>query len=268
MAEKIILRSNAFIKFWSGHYIYVSTIGTYTERMTKILRRRRIVTFVTAIMLISFAILQRQGAPNSNSSMGNQTTASSSLSTPSPAAASLESLAVKGRASKTGYTRAQFGDGWATNGGCDTRNIILNRDLHDVVVGNSCEVVSGTLDDPYTGKIIEFVRGPSSSDKVQIDHVVALGNAWQTGAQSLTYERRVELANDPLELLAVDGQANQIKSDGDAATWLPSNKPFRCQYVARQIAVKIKYSLWVTSAEKSAMQNVLSVCPGQRLPAA
>lgn len=184
------------------------------------------------------------------------------------AASALQQLAVKGRAPKTGYARTQFGDGWESIAGCDTRNIILHRDMTNVVENSNCQVVSGTLSDPYTGKIIQFSRGETSSADVQIDHVVALSNAWQTGAQQLTATLRQQLANDPLELLAVDGPANQQKSDGDAATWLPSNKPFRCQYVARQIAVKSKYSLWVTGAEKDAMTRVLATCSGQALPVA
>lgn len=136
------------------------------------------------------------------------------------------------------------------------------------VVGENCTVLSGTLDDPYTGKTITFKRGADTSAAVQIDHVVALGDAWQKGAQQLSAEQRKALANDPLELLAVDGPANQQKSDGDAATWLPSNKLFRCQYVARQVAVKAKYHLWVTQAEHDAIARVLSSCPGQLLPAA
>ncbi len=184
------------------------------------------------------------------------------------AAEALENLPIKGRAAKTGYARTQFGDGWQSVAGCDTRNIILNRDLLDVRVDDTCRVLSGTLNDPYTGNIIIFTRGESSSQAVQIDHVVALSNAWQTGAQGLTPVQRVTLANDPLELLAVDGASNQQKSDGDAATWLPPNKSFRCQYVARQIAVKLKYQLWVTSAEKDAMTRVLRDCPGQALPSA
>ena len=180
--------------------------------------------------------------------------------------AALESLAVKGRAPKTGYKRTQFGSGWRRVGVCDTRNIILARDLTDVNIGDDCKVLSGTLVDPYTNDVIAFTRGTDSSDDVQIDHVVALSNAWQTGAQQLTPERRVELANDPLELIAVDGGANQAKGDGDAATWLPANKAFRCQYVARQIAVKSKYGLWVTLPEKQAMLNILAKCPEQSLP--
>ena len=182
------------------------------------------------------------------------------------AADALAQLAVKGRAPKTGYERTQFGDGWAEINGCDTRNRILNRDLTGVVVNEKCQVVSGMLHDPYTGKDIAFSRGETSSQSVQIDHVVALSNAWQTGAQALSKDQRFQLANDPLELLAVDGPANQEKSDGDAATWLPSNKAFRCQYVARQIAVKVKYQLWVTVAEKEAMTRVLGTCAGQKLP--
>ncbi len=178
----------------------------------------------------------------------------------------LEQIAVKGRASKTGYERAQFGDGWEEKNGCDTRNTILNRDLTEVVLNEKCQVVSGILADPYAAKTITFTRGETTSDDVQVDHVVALSDAWQKGAQQLTLEKRIEFANDPLELLAVDGPANQQKGDGDAASWLPPNKAFRCQYIARQIAVKKKYSLWVTEAEKSAMLQVLASCPGQKLP--
>lgn len=180
----------------------------------------------------------------------------------------LATIPVKGRASKTGYARTQYGDGWGMTNGCDTRNIILNRDMQHVAVDPDCKVLSGTLNDPYTGKTIQFRRGADSSSDVQIDHVVALSDSWQKGAQLLTRERRQQLANDPLELLAVDGPANQAKGDGDAATWLPPNKLFRCQYVARQIAVKAKYNLWMTQAEHDAIEQVLGRCPGQLLPAA
>ncbi len=177
----------------------------------------------------------------------------------------LETLETKGRAPKSGYERAQFGDGWATVNGCTTRNIILHRDLENTVLDEACRVVSGTLQDPYTGEEIQFTKDESA--KVQIDHVVALSDAWQKGAQSLPKATREQLANDPLELLAVSDAQNQAKSDGDAATWLPKNKAFRCEYVARQIAVKKKYSLWVSPAEKDAMKSVLEGCPGQVLPA-
>lgn len=178
----------------------------------------------------------------------------------------LELLSVKGRSPKSGYKRTEFGNGWAKIGMCDMRNVILKRDMSHVVVNNECKVESGILDDPYTGKQIIFLRGNATSDDVQIDHVVALSDAWQKGAQLLTPEQRNLLANDPLELLAVDGKANQAKADGDAATWLPENKAFRCEYLARQIAVKYKYSLWITDAEKGAMKSILASCSSQLLP--
>ena len=177
----------------------------------------------------------------------------------------LDSLAVKGRAPKTGYTRAQFGQTWAdvNRNGCDTRNDILQRDLTDVVFRagtRNCVVESGTLIDPYSGTTINFVKGEKSSMEVQIDHVVALSNAWQTGAFKLTLAKRTELANDPDNLLAVQGRLNSQKGDGDAATWLPPLKKYRCTYVSKQIAIKAKYGLWVTAPEKAAMQNILAKC--------
>ena len=185
----------------------------------------------------------------------------------SPAGLALRLLAVKGRAAKTDYSRTKYGPGWGRVDNCDMRNYILSRDLSDeTFVTSSCKVASGTLLDPYTGKQIAFVRGASTSDDVQIDHVVALSDSWQKGAQLLEPTVRERFANDPLNLLAVDGPSNQDKSDSDAATWLPPNKAYRCNYVARQIAVKVKYSLWVTASERDAMARVLSTCPNQTLP--
>jgi len=192
---------------------------------------------------------------------------------PGLATAVLETLPVKGRAPKTGYTRDQFGQAWAdvNRNGCDTRNDILKRDLTSIIykVGTrNCVIASGTLVDRYSGETINFVRGNITSMEVQIDHVVALSNAWQTGAFKLTVEQRTALANDPLNLFAVKGSLNQQKSDGDAATWLPPLKSFRCTYVAQQIAVKAKYSLWVVPPEKTAMVAILAKCPGQKIPTA
>lgn len=185
-----------------------------------------------------------------------------------PAKDALEKLEVKGRAPKTDYKRSQFGAGWAELAGCDTRNYILKRDLTDIKTRSAtdCTVLSGILNDPYTGKTINFVRGQNTSDDVQIDHVVALSDAWQKGAQALSPAERELFANDGLNLLAVEGQTNQDKSDSDAASWLPPNKSYRCQYIARQIAVKAKYKLWVTASEKDAMRRVLNSCPDQKLP--
>lgn len=189
---------------------------------------------------------------------------------PAPKAlAVLKTILVKGRAPKTGYERSQFGDGWGDIGTCDTRNFILIRDLRNETFRTSpaCTVATGTLVDPYTLKTIYFVRGVSTSLAVQIDHVVALSDAWQKGAQKLTYARRVAFANDPLNLLAVDGPTNGSKSDSDAASWLPPNRGYWCSYVARQVAVKAKYKLWMTSAEKARISQILtSKCPNQLVP--
>ncbi len=185
----------------------------------------------------------------------------------SPAASVLQQISVKGRAPKTGYSRSLFSDGWGNIGGCDVRNFILARDMTNVrFVIDTCKISSGLLNDPYTGTQISFLRGATTSDDVQIDHVVSLGDAWQKGAQALNSIERYALANDPLNLLAVDGAANQNKGDSDAASWLPPNKSFRCNYVARQIGVKHKYNLWVTMAEYQAMAGVLINCPDQKVP--
>ena len=183
----------------------------------------------------------------------------------------IEAQVTKGRAAKTGYTRAQFGQTWADvdRNGCDTRNDILKRDLTGQVYKEKtreCVVLSGTLIDPFSGETINFVRGNVSSMEVQIDHVVALSNAWQTGAVKLSIKDRTAFANDPMNLLAVKGRLNSQKGDGDAATWLPPLKSFRCDYVARQIAVKIKYKLWFTAPEKEAMVRILKSCPEKALP--
>jgi uncharacterized protein DUF1524 len=181
------------------------------------------------------------------------------------ALAGLGTLPVKGRAPKTGYSREQFGPAWADvdHNGCDTRNDILARDLTGETFKtgtHNCVVASGTLADKYTGKTIRFVRGSGTSSAVQIDHIIPLSDAWQKGAQKIGAEQRKQLANDPLNLMAADGPTNGAKSDKDAATWLPPARSFRCEYVARQTAVKVKYKLWVTQAEHDAIAKILESC--------
>lgn len=195
----------------------------------------------------------------------------SSKTTTNEATQALDKLAVKGRAPKTGYSRRQFGTGWvdADHNGCDTRNDVLRRDLkaYTTKAGTrGCVVLSGTLSDPYTGATIKFVRGQGTSSAVPIDHVVALADAWQKGAQPLSPARRQAFANDPLNLLAVGRSVNLAKRDSDAASWLPPAKGYRCAFVARQVAVKTKYQLWVTEAEREVIRRILSTCPSQTLP--
>jgi len=185
----------------------------------------------------------------------------------------IEQQVTKGRAAKTGYTRAQFGPEVSKTdfdrNGCDTRNDILRRDLTSIVFlekTRPCTVLSGVLTDPFSGETINFVRGVATSSEVQIDHTVALSNAWQTGAFKLNIKERTAFANDPMNLLAVKGRLNSQKGDGDAATWLPPLKSFRCDYVSKQIAVKLKYKLWFTAPEKEAMIRILKSCPEKVLP--
>jgi hypothetical protein len=180
-----------------------------------------------------------------------------------------DTLTVQGRGPKTGYSRDAFGPRWADvdRNGCDTRNDVLNRDLgaKEWRPGtHECVVVAGVLHDPYTGRRLTFTK--EHAEAVQIDHVVALSDAWQKGAAGWDARRRLAFANDPLNLLAVDGPTNSRKSDGDAATWLPPRRSFRCRYVARMVAVKAKWKLSVTQAEHDAIARVLARCPEQRVP--
>jgi len=187
------------------------------------------------------------------------------------ALAAAQRLPVRGRTPKTGYDRAEFGQTWADvdHNGCDTRNDVLRHYLTEIVVKpgtKDCVISAGKLLDPYSGQTIEFVRGQGTSSQVQIDHVVALADAWQKGAQQLDPQIREQFANDPLNLIPTSGKLNQQKGAGDAATWLPPNRAFRCEYVARQVAVKQRYHLWVTAAEQQAMVRVLNTCPDLPLP--
>lgn len=201
-----------------------------------------------------------------------QAVSTTQTATTSNALSVLKTLKVHSWASHSGYERAKFSNGWgkikvdATHT-CDLRNYILMRDLKNITRKSYdwCLVATGKLSDPYTAKTIYFVRGRKTSTAVQIDHVVALSNAWSTGAQSLSSTSRYQLANDPLNLLAVDGPTNASKGDSDAYEFLP-RKGYQCKYVARQVAVKKKYRLWVTKTEKSMMISVLKKCPNQTLP--
>lgn len=191
---------------------------------------------------------------------------------PAPGAVldALAGLSVKGRSPKTGYERDLFGVGWQDpdHNSCTTRQDILRRDLRATTVfadSDGCAIASGVLADPYTGRTIAFRSGATTSDDVQIDHIVALSDAWQKGAQQWSPSVRVSFANDPLELLATDGPTNEAKGDSDAASWLPPDKSYRCTFVARQISIKARYALWVTAAEQAAMARVLHACPDQAL---
>jgi Protein of unknown function (DUF1524) len=184
------------------------------------------------------------------------------------ARATLDRLPVKGWDRFTDFARYRFGEAWSDDvnvefghNGCNTRDDILRRDLADLVVRpGTCYAQSGVLHDPYTGQTIAFMRGPQTSDAVQIDHLVSLSDAWYKGAREWHDQRRRDFANDPRNLLAVGAQVNFDKAFRDATAWLPPDAAFRCEFVARQIDVKATYGLWLSRNEKRAMKDVLARC--------
>jgi hypothetical protein len=237
----------------------------YIIYMTNVHRKRRVTVLLVMATIPLYLLIAQLLAPTTPPSDPPVT---SPIESDQPLAIDELAKIKVSDEKRPGYKRDEFGSGWSRWQQCDTRQKILLRDLTNTTVDeDACTVLSGQLADPYTGKTLDFVRGNGTSSLVQIDHVVALSNAWQTGAADWQRTARVALANDDLELLAVDGPANMQKSDQDASVWLPSNLAFRCQYVARQIAVKVKYLLWVSPAEHDAMATVLGTCPGQRAPA-
>ena len=176
-----------------------------------------------------------------------------------------------------GYDRERYFGGWASNGcgSATTRDTILARDLKGAVKNPRCQVTSGTLSDPYTGRTIRFRRGRNTSSAVQIDHVVALLDAWESGARDWDQAKRVEYANSPDVLLASDGPANMAKGSGLDANgtalyrpqdsgapdiWMPDNKAYRCDYMARRATIKSKWGLTMTPREKQQTVSVLSQC--------
>ncbi|WP_374122069.1 HNH endonuclease family protein [Frankia sp. AiPa1] len=182
------------------------------------------------------------------------------------ALALLGTVPIRAEDNSPKYVRSEFGTAWSDvdHNHCDTRNDILRRDLHSTTIrkSDSCTVLTGELTDPYTTRIIRFDRSRNAS-AVQIDHVVPLADAWRTGALNWTDAQRLQFANDPQNLLAVDGPTNTRKSDKDASEWLPPSPGAQCPYVARQVGLKSRYHLWVTSAEAAAMRTILQKCPTQ-----
>ncbi len=170
------------------------------------------------------------------------------------------------------YRRAAFGDAWTDDNdaplghnGCDTRDDILNRDLTDktFVAITRCPdaVATGTLHDPYTNATIAFQRGAKVGESVQIDHLIPLALAWDLGAYDWPLPERVRFANDPANLLAVGGQANDDKGDSQPALWMPPNAAFHCQYAMQFIAVLRGYQLPVDAPSVPVLQQAAATCP-------
>lgn len=230
---------------------------------------RHATTATCLLALLSACTTTPTGTPATSTSTVTHTTtvAPSPTTTQSPGHAALEGLPIQPADHTAPYLRDAFGQRWSDDvtvefghNGCDTRNDILRRDLRDVIVKpntHDCVVLSGTLDDPYTGATIAFQRGQDTSPMIQIDHIVALANAWATGAQQWDDQTRRNFANDPRNLLAVDGPTNISKSAGDATQWLPPNEAFICDFAHAQINIKRTYGLWVTQAEHDALAHAI-----------
>lgn len=231
--------------------------------MSEVYKNRRTAVILIVIVLLSLVLFLLRNQDSTRTLNTQKTTEIVGLN----AIDSLDKIEIRENVRHEEYKREYFGDGWSEINGCDTRNVILFRDLKNIETDGRCTVLTGELFDPYTATKIRFKRGKDSSKEVQIDHVVALSDAWLKGADNLSKELRVKFANDPLELLAVSGSSNQKKSGSDASEWLPENVAFRCEYIARQIAIKIKYKLFVSSKEKYTMSSVLNNCKEQKLPA-
>ncbi len=229
-----------------------------------------IVAAVTVLVVWGRDWIRTKTGPSPSSTAATSSAPAAVIRTPrfDAARAQLAALQIKSWDRAQDFKRYRFGQAWSDDvnvefghNGCDTRDDILRRDLANLVVRpGTCFAQSGTLHDPYTGTTIDFVRGPDTSDSVEIDHVVSLADAWYKGARLWEAQRRVDFANDPINLLAVSPKANFDKAFRDAASWLPPNEAFRCDFVARQVNVKTVYGLWVSSKEKQAIAEVLARC--------
>jgi Protein of unknown function (DUF1524) len=257
------------------------------------LRVRRIGRGAVAVALAAVAggavwLATRGSAPAGNAQSGNQPSPASAPAAASPASPQLTvtppvpggefppppgtarqqlaGLVVAKNQGSSSYQRSAFGPGWGgygyypkIPGGCQARDEVLRRDLSDLKAGdqNTCIIFSGILHDPYTGEELPYSRYGSTD--IQIDHVVALGAAWRSGASAWTQERRVEFANDINNMLAVDGAANNDKGSKTPDQWRPP-RDFWCPYAERWVGVKNLYRLTVTAAEKSALEQMLATC--------
>jgi Protein of unknown function (DUF1524) len=232
---------------------------------------RKVLLWLSAVALL--AVLVAYQTLGSTAARHAEVAARADVPTVQPGADVLGGVAVlPERDRRYDYRRAVFGDAWDDDNdaplghnGCDTRDDILNRDLVDktYVSIKRCPnaVATGTLHDPYTNTTIAFQRGAKVGEAVQIDHIVPLAYAWDMGAYNWTFPERLRFANDPANLLAVEGQANQDKSDSPPAQWMPPNTAFACQYAMQFIAVLRGYGLPVDAPSVPVLQRAAETCP-------
>ncbi|PJE20085.1 MAG: hypothetical protein CK431_28910 [Mycobacterium sp.] len=234
--------------------------------------RRRMLWWLAALAALA-VLVAYQTLGSSAARRADEFAARADVPTVAPGADVLAGIAVvPQRLHRYDYLRSAFGDAWTDDNdapgghnGCDTRDDILNRDLVEVthVYTKRCPdaVATGILHDPYTNAVITFQRGAKVGEAVQIDHLVPLSYAWDMGANGWPAAQRVRFANDPANLLAVQGQANQDKGDKQPALWMPPNAAFACQYAVQFIAVLRGYSLPVDQASGDVLRGAAATCP-------
>jgi hypothetical protein len=233
---------------------------------------RKLLLWLSAAAVLA-VIVAYQTLGSSAARHSGEAAARADVPTVQPGADVLAGIAVlPQRSRRYDYRRAAFGDAWddsndapGGHNGCDTRDDILNRDLVDktyVSIKRCPEAVAtGTLHDPYTNTTLVFQRGAQIGESVQIDHIVPLSYAWDMGAYDWPAAERLRFANDPANLLAVEGQANQDKGDSPPALWMPPNKAFGCQYAIQFIAVLRGYQLPVDQASTDVLRQAAATCP-------
>jgi hypothetical protein len=232
---------------------------------------RKVLLWLTAAAAL--AVLVAYQTLGSSAARRAEVAARADVPTVQPGSDVLAGVAVlPQRTHRYDYRRAAFGDAWDDDNdaplghnGCDTRDDILDRDLVDktYVSIKRCPnaVATGTLHDPYTNATVAFQRGAKVGEAVQIDHIVPLAYAWDMGAYSWPQPERLRFANDPANLLAVQGQANQDKGDSPPAQWMPPNTAFACQYAMQFIAVLRGYQLPVDQASAGVLRQAAATCP-------
>jgi len=209
--------------------------------------------WILAVAVATLTLTTTAGCELDTGTPGPGSTGSSSDS--KQARGQLDDLKVAKAGSMAGYSRAKFPHWRAAGDNCDVRDTVLKRDGRKVKL-SGCNVVAGTWTSLYDGKVLD------SPTKVDIDHVVPLANAWRSGASSWTTEQRADFANDldDPQLVAVSATSNRSKGDQDPSTWKPSESSSWCQYAQDWIAVKTRWKLTVTDAEKSALKDMLEKC--------
>lgn len=178
--------------------------------------------------------------------------------------AKLDSLTIADPYSPYDYDRELFGQAWADvdRNGCDTRNDILARDLADVTYKpgtRDCVVQTGTLGDPYTGNVLEFTKG-GTSQVIDIEHIVALEDAWNSGAWEWSDEERLAFANDPRVLAVVDGPTNREKGSDSISEWLPPYEGSHCAYGASYVEIAAAYDLSISEEDHAALEELSAEC--------